>query len=130
MNRTRRSLRILAAFFAVILAGVVVVDAHAVWHAIHSTWWPQGGQWEAFFSGPGSDFGELAILGGVLGAWHKVNCHQGGCWRIGRHHVDGTPWCNHHHHAARAVVAAQQVSAAAERMVPSSRKLRRPGGET
>lgn len=37
----------------------------------------------------------------VAGVWHGVNCHEGGCWRIGRHRVDGTPWCNVHHEKAR-----------------------------
>ena len=31
----------------------------------------------------------------------KHNCHDKGCWRIGRHTVDGTPWCDRHHHKAR-----------------------------
>jgi len=54
-----------------------------------------------FFSGSGSDISELAIVGAVLGAYRKSNCHQPGCWRIGRHHVDGTPWCDRHHGGAR-----------------------------
>jgi hypothetical protein len=58
-----------------------------------------------FFSGSGSDLGEVtlvvAVVSFVLGAWHHVNCHESGCPRIGRHKVDGTPWCNRHHQAAR-----------------------------
>jgi hypothetical protein len=42
----------------------------------------------------------LATLLG--GAWHHVNCHAEGCWRIGKHKVDGSPWCSRHHEAARA----------------------------
>jgi hypothetical protein len=59
------------------------------------------GRWYAFWSGFGSDLSELAIVGAVLGLVHKHNCHQARCWRIGRHLVDGTPWCNKHHLAAR-----------------------------
>jgi hypothetical protein len=59
------------------------------------------GRWYAWWSGAGSDVSELAILGAVLGGYRKHNCHQPRCWRIGRHVVDGTPWCNRHHQAAR-----------------------------
>lgn len=54
-----------------------------------------------FWSGFGSDLGEVALFGAVLGGYKKHNCHQQHCWRIGRHIVDGTPWCNKHHAAAR-----------------------------
>lgn len=54
-----------------------------------------------FWSGFGSDVQELTMLGLVAGMWHHVNCHQASCWRIGRHKVDGTPFCNRHHEAAR-----------------------------
>jgi hypothetical protein len=37
----------------------------------------------------------------ITGAWHHVNCHSDGCWRLGKHKVDGTPWCNRHHENAR-----------------------------
>jgi hypothetical protein len=53
------------------------------------------------WSGAVSDLGEIALIGAVLGAYRKHNCHQEHCWRIGRHVVDGTPWCNRHHQAAR-----------------------------
>jgi hypothetical protein len=59
------------------------------------------GPWYAFWSGAGSDIGELAIIGGMVTLVHKHNCHQRQCWRVGRHIVDGTPWCNRHHGAAR-----------------------------
>jgi hypothetical protein len=52
-----------------------------------------------FWSGIGSDIGELAILGAIIAAYRKHNCHVRGCWRISRHPVDGTPWvvCRRHH---------------------------------
>lgn len=55
----------------------------------------------AWWSGAGADMGELALLGAVLGMFRKHNCHSKGCWRVGRHVVNGTPWCNRHHQAAR-----------------------------
>ena len=43
----------------------------------------------------------LTLVSVVAGLWHHVNCHEPGCPRIGRHKVDGTPWCNIHHMNAR-----------------------------
>lgn len=37
----------------------------------------------------------------ISGLWHGHHCHAPGCWRIGRHRIDGTPWCNRHHRQAR-----------------------------
>lgn len=54
-----------------------------------------------FWSGAGSDISELAIVGAVLGMFKRHNCHQRRCWRIGRHAVNGSPWCDRHHQEAR-----------------------------
>jgi hypothetical protein len=59
-----------------------------------------------FWSGFGSDIAEFAILGGVIQMYRRHNCHTKGCWRVGRHLVEGTPWCNLHHQAARAAAPA------------------------
>jgi hypothetical protein len=56
-----------------------------------------------FWSGFGSDLGEVTLLAAVVGLYYKHNCHQRRCWRISRHMVNGTPWCNKHHRAARIV---------------------------
>ncbi len=56
-----------------------------------------------FWSGFGSDLGEATLITavgvGVYTGVRKVNCHTKGCWRIGRHPLDGTPYilCRHHH---------------------------------
>jgi hypothetical protein len=44
-----------------------------------------------------------AMLGSTIitGIWHSLNCHKEGCWRISRHKVKGSPWCNGHHEEAR-----------------------------
>jgi hypothetical protein len=50
----------------------------------------------------------LAALGYstiVAGLWHGLNCHHPGCPRIGRHRVNGTPWCTLHHQKARPAVS-------------------------
>lgn len=38
----------------------------------------------------------LTLIGAVISLYHVHNCHQDGCWRIGKHRVGGTPWCNRH----------------------------------
>ena len=74
------------------------------WFALH-TGILKGGPdvYYNFWSGFGSDLGEVtlisAVLVGVYTGVRRVNCHTRGCWRIGRHHLDGTPYvlCRHHH---------------------------------
>lgn len=46
----------------------------------------------------------LTVLGlatFIAGAWRHVDCHYDGCWRIGKHKVNGTPFCSRHHEQAR-----------------------------
>lgn len=57
------------------------------------------GSWYAWWSGSGSDLGEIAIIGGLITLVRKHNCHIQGCWRLQRSPVDGTPYivCHKHH---------------------------------
>lgn len=48
------------------------------------------GRWYNFWSGFGSDIGELAI---VAALYRHVNCSTKGCWRLG-HHINGTIVCH------------------------------------
>lgn len=59
------------------------------------------GPYYGFWSGFGSDIGEVTVLGLVLAVFRKHNCHARRCWRIGRHQVEGTVWttCRKHHPA-------------------------------
>lgn len=74
------------------------------WLALH-TGIIHGGpdQYYNFWSGFGSDLGEVTLITavgiGVYTGVRKVNCHTKGCWRIGHHPLDGTPYilCRHHH---------------------------------
>jgi hypothetical protein len=55
-----------------------------------------------FFSGFGTFL--LALIGYsgvIITLLHHINCHEPGCWRISRHKINGTPWCNDHHEKAR-----------------------------
>lgn len=60
---------------------------------------PGSGPWYGFWSGFGSDVGEVAIAGGLVTLVRRHNCHVHRCWRIGRHQVEGTPHvvCRRHH---------------------------------
>lgn len=52
-----------------------------------------------FWSGIGSDIGELAIAGGMVTLVRRHQCHVHRCWRIGHLPVEGTPHvvCRKHH---------------------------------
>jgi hypothetical protein len=100
---------------AVWLAGVLVLilaialligflGALRHWFALH-TGTVHGGPdpYYNFWSGFGSDLGEVTLISavgvGVYTGVRKVNCHARGCWRIGHHMLEGTPYilCKHHH---------------------------------
>lgn len=71
----------------------------------------------AFWSGFGSDIGELAILGGMVTFYRRHTCHVNHprfCWRWGAHPVEGTPYktCRRHHPAVPDRVSAEHIHAA------------------
>lgn len=56
-----------------------------------------GGPWYLFWSGIG---GDLPMLGILVVAYHRFNCHRQGCWRIQwRWHGD-EHLCRRHHREA------------------------------
>jgi len=55
------------------------------WWAIHTGTYNEPGPYYGFFSGFGSDLGEVVLLGGVIGLYRKHNCHVTGCPRISHH---------------------------------------------
>lgn len=61
----------------------------------------EGGYGYGFFSGVGSDLGEVALVGVVIGGYRHVNCHIKSCWRLARHEyeMDGVKYrlCRKHH---------------------------------
>jgi hypothetical protein len=70
-------------------------------------------RWNLFWGGFGSCLTEFAIVAVV---WRKVNCHAKGCYRVGLHHVDGTPYitCKKHHpvHPGAGALTAEQIAQA------------------
>lgn len=74
---------------------------------VHIWWWFQhvtgvdysSGPAYGFWSGFGSDIGELAILGGIVQLYRQHNCAIKGCYRIGHYEVQGTKYKTCHKHA-------------------------------
>ena len=98
----------LGLFLLLLVVGILIIavffDAVRHWLALH-TGTLHGGPdlYYNFWSGFGSDLGEATLISavgiGVYTGVRKVNCHTKGCWRIGHHPLDGTPYilCRHHH---------------------------------
>jgi len=93
---------IIAVLAIALLIGFLGALRH--WFALH-TGTLHGGPdvYYNFWSGFGSDLGEATLISavgiGVYTGLRKVNCHTKGCWRIGHHPLNGTPYilCRHHH---------------------------------
>lgn len=98
----------LGVFLLLVIVGIAFLiaffDVVRHWIALH-TGTLHGGPdlYYNFWSGFGSDLGEATLISavgiGVYTGARKVNCHTKGCWRIGHHPLDGTPYilCRHHH---------------------------------
>ncbi len=85
------------------------------WLAVHTGTVNESGPFYGFWSGFGSDLGEVALVGGLVHLARSNTCHQKGCWRIAKHPVgDGTiKVCTKHHPAFEGnVVTAEHVQAA------------------
>ncbi len=68
--------------------------------------------WYNWWSGAGSDFGELAIVAGLVSIYRKHNCSTRWCWRVGRYPVLGTPFttCKKHHPVINKAPTAGELS--------------------
>jgi hypothetical protein len=99
---------VLVLFLALGVVGLALLiaffGAARHWIALH-TGILNGGpdRYYNFWSGFGSDLGEATLISavgiGVYTGARKVNCHTKGCWRIGHHTLEGTPYilCRRHH---------------------------------
>lgn len=51
-----------------------------------------------WWSGAGSDLGELTLVAAVAGLYKHKNCEEPHCWRLGHNHPDhGRPVCRKHY---------------------------------
>ena len=106
MATTRKA--VLGLVIVLVVLGIALLIAFFAaarhWFALH-TGIIHGGpdQYYNFWSGFGSDLGEATLISavgiGVYTGARKVNCHTKGCWRIGHHVLEGTPYilCRRHH---------------------------------
>ena len=73
----------------------------ALWHwfEIHTGTVNESGPYYGFWSGFGSDIGEVSLLVGIVVGLRHINCHVIGCRSIRTHLVVGTPYraCRKHH---------------------------------
>jgi hypothetical protein len=105
-----------------VIAGIVlVIIGMGSWFALSPVDWQNWlgfskaayftlGQNYAFLSGLGPCLiTALGLSTIVAGLWHAHNCHYDSCWRIGRHKVNGTPWCNVHHAGARPEIGTEEL---------------------
>jgi hypothetical protein len=84
---------------------VWVLNAHDVnhWLGVHTGTTNESGPYYGFWSGFGSDLAEFGILGaiatGIYQLVKKYNCHEPGCWRVGKYEAAGGQFllCYHHH---------------------------------
>src|SRR5262245_45704438 len=102
-------LRLILIFVLPVLVAVAVVswilNGSIVdhWLAVHTGLDDLSGSWYGFWSGIGSDLGELALIGAVGTATYqlvrKYNCREPGCWRVGTHPAAGGQFllCYRHH---------------------------------
>jgi hypothetical protein len=55
------------------------------WLAVHTGTVNETGPYYGFFSGFGSDLGEVTLLGGLIAIYRRHNCHTRWCFRLAHH---------------------------------------------
>ena len=96
----------------VVLGAAAALLAVAAWSAAAHPWgwafafgvhpYPDGTPWTyQLESGFLPALTVLSLLGALSSLYHVKNCHWPGCWRLGRHAVNGSPWCNRHYHEVK-----------------------------
>lgn len=105
----------------ILLAAGVIVAGLGVWMGLYPSDWQQwlgfskaayfsNGQNYAFASGVGPMLLTATGMSTIVGSlWRAHNCHEEGCYKIGRHKVNGTPWCDLHHEQARHAKTTEQL---------------------
>ena len=68
------------------------------WLWVHTGTGNEPGSYYGFWSGFGSDIGEVAIIGAVVGVFRKHNCVVKHCWRLSKYETAaGHKVCRKHH---------------------------------
>lgn len=86
-----------------VVAACLLVYA-AIWHpwgllyglGVHPYPGPQTPWTYQMWSGIIPSLTVLSLFGSLGAAYHLHNCHADRCWRIGKHRIEGTPWCTRH----------------------------------
>jgi hypothetical protein len=129
----RRAIVVLLIVLGIVGLALVIAffDGVRHWLALH-TGTLHGGPdlYYNFWSGFGADLGEVTLITAVaLGVYtgvRKVNCHTKGCWRIGHHALEGTPYilCKKHHPHVPTRGATHEHILEAHRRFEEARKAR------
>jgi hypothetical protein len=116
MNARRLLKTLLVVLVVCVAVGFLVFYWGVVgaWLAVHLGITNEAGSYYAFWSAPGSDISEVAILGGLYGMLRHLNCHAPRCWRLGKHPTaDGTfKLCPKHHPEVGTNVSLADIHAA------------------
>lgn len=75
------------------------------------------GRWYGFWSGFGSDIGQITLVGALAAFYRRHTCHVDTpryCWRWAAHPVAGTPYraCKKHHPQVPDKISAAHIAAA------------------
>lgn len=111
MNRTVRSLAILAAAAAVLVLAAFWPHVRDEAFVIIGSRDASGG-WYGTWSGFGGALPDVLIFSAMVGWYAHHACHVSRCWRPGRHKVGGTPYttCRRHHPSVPEKVTAGNVA--------------------
>jgi hypothetical protein len=93
------------------LSAYSMVKHWLAWRFGTGTWpVPQGTGWPyQLESGFVPALTVLTLLGALTSMWHLHNCHSDRCWRLGKHKINGTPWCSKHEDEGRRYQAEHDV---------------------
>jgi hypothetical protein len=98
----RHSSKKLVGAIAAAAATLLLLSAIGYWRRgdLGPYFHPLGGTGCQFWSGIGSDIGEITLIGALIAVWSKHNCHVHRCWRLSWHPSEkygGHVVCRHHH---------------------------------
>jgi hypothetical protein len=52
----------------------------------------------------------LTLLSAVTSLYHLHNCHVETCWRLGKHRINGSPYCNVHKDSVKPVETIEELA--------------------